>query len=355
MELKKEVFQTAVFGAEKELEFSIDTESSVIFDILRDKMYTNKIAAVCREVASNSRDANIEAGRSEMPIKISIVEPFELDCISDKSIIFGDNGPGITPDRMADVFVKYAASTKRSNNEQVGGFGLGAKTPFAYSDTFTVITVCDVKDEEGETERMRYVYTAMIDETQRGKMILFDADETDEETGTQIVVPFDDNDRYSFEKEVHKFTSLWEVTPDLVGFQYKFQDIELVVDLPGIKVVSDKDQLIGSPFVALIEGIPYGVDTTALNLDLGYEQKNFLSYGLSNESIILLEFNTGELGVSANREGIHYTDETVELLQEAIKKIITTFGTEVSNFLRADTYVETVVRDSEMQKAIRFM
>ena len=60
-------FKDVIVGAESEAQFSIDGDSEVIFDILRSKMYSDKIGAVCREVASNSRDANREAGRGHIP------------------------------------------------------------------------------------------------------------------------------------------------------------------------------------------------------------------------------------------------------------------------------------------------
>ena len=142
MKIGKQTFTDTVLGAEKEMTFSISDDNPIIFEILRDKMYSNKIGSICREVASNSRDANRESGKADTPITIEIIKPDQLMYIGEESICFQDNGIGITPDRMENIFVKYAASTKRDTNGQTGGFGLGAKTPFAYTDTSTVVTVC---------------------------------------------------------------------------------------------------------------------------------------------------------------------------------------------------------------------
>lgn len=361
MKLKESDFESEVIGAEKEMNFEIDTSSSVIFDILRDKMYTNKIAAVCREVASNSRDANVEADCKEVPIRISIVEPFELDCISDKSIVFGDCGLGITPNRMADVFVKYAASTKRSTNSQVGGFGLGAKTPFAYSDTFTVITVCDLpalkeysrggSERDIPSKRMRYVYTAMIDDTQKGKMILFESDESDEPTGTQIVVPFNDNDRQDFEKEVHRATCLWSVKPELKGFQYAYDAIDKLMDEDGFVVLDDENEFFYSTFLAIIEGIPYKLDTGIFSQQFG----DILKYGLGERNPIALYFGTGELSITANREGIEYTDETKEVIVKKLEHIVAKIEEKLINYIKVDdNYLESCIRLNEMKDSRRY-
>lgn len=360
MKLEQVEFESDVFGAEKEMDFSIDTESSVIFDILRDKMYTDKIAAVCREVSSNSRDANVEAGRGDVPIKISIVEPFELECISDKSIIFQDNGLGITPDRMADVFVKYASSTKRDTNEQVGGFGLGAKTPFAYSDTFTVITVCDIPEivgscQEielgGKVKRVKFIYTAMIDDSAKGKMILFESEvvPNEEPTGTQIVVPFNDRDKLKFEKEVHRFTSLWEVKPELSGFDYNYSSIEKVATYDGLfDILKDEERFFYAEFLVSIDGIPYKLDENLFSDKFG----DFIKEGISDYHPILMPFKTGELGISANREGIHYTEKTIMRIEERLSKIVAKFEADMEEYITKDaSYIESCIRLNEVKKS----
>ena len=68
MKLKQKEDNSNTLGIEKAREFTIDTSNQMIVSILRDRLYSNKIGAVCREVASNSRDANREAGREILPI-----------------------------------------------------------------------------------------------------------------------------------------------------------------------------------------------------------------------------------------------------------------------------------------------
>ena len=118
------------------IDFGIkQADMGLVLEILRSKMYKNPIGAICREVASNSRDANREA-ENNVPIEISINDsPLSA---SDVTISFKDAGPGISPERMADVFVNYGSSTKRDSDQFTGGFGLGAKTPFSYTDNFSI-------------------------------------------------------------------------------------------------------------------------------------------------------------------------------------------------------------------------
>ena len=67
-----------------------------------------------------------------------------------------DFGIGLSPADINDVFTVYFKSTKDNSNETVGAFGLGAKTPFSYTDQFTVTSVYN-----GE----RRIYSAFINET----------------------------------------------------------------------------------------------------------------------------------------------------------------------------------------------
>ena len=108
--LKSESAKTLNVDTKKE--FTVDTSNQMIV-ILRDKLYSNKVAAVCREVASNSRDAT-EAGRGDIPVVINISQGQSLldDCMT---VSFKDSGIGISPSRTNNVFLKYGSSTKRFN------------------------------------------------------------------------------------------------------------------------------------------------------------------------------------------------------------------------------------------------
>jgi DNA topoisomerase VI subunit B len=95
------------------IDFSMDMDSmGILFKGFSDNLYSNKIGSIVREVASNCFDANSEVGYTG-PVKISINE-----AMGDKSgsITFTDNGPGLSPDRIQNVYAKYFASTKRNSN-----------------------------------------------------------------------------------------------------------------------------------------------------------------------------------------------------------------------------------------------
>ena len=144
-------------GAGSEKSFGIGNEGLAL-SILRDKLYSNPIRSICREISCNARDAHREVGTPDKPIEIYL--PNALD----PHLKIKDYGPGITPERMDNVFIMLCNSTKNSDNVQTGGFGLGAKTPFAYTTQFSVITTT-----EQCGRRTKRTYMLYIDESKIGR------------------------------------------------------------------------------------------------------------------------------------------------------------------------------------------
>src|SRR5688572_23276532 len=111
----------------------------VIMKIMRSKLYSNPIKVLIQEYLCNARDANREAG-CDRAIEVHVPTKFN------QSFEVRDYGIGISPERMENVFIRYGESTKRGNNLQTGGFGIGAKSGWSYSDSFSITTVTQEGD-----------------------------------------------------------------------------------------------------------------------------------------------------------------------------------------------------------------
>lgn len=120
----------AVIGGAKAVEFGI-SNSAEFFNILSSTLYKDQILAVVRETLCNAWDAHIEAGYTHIPVQLSLDK--------DKLVI-RDFGKGIHRDDMGLIYGTYGNSTKKNDGMQTGGFGLGCKSPFAYTDHFEVIS-----------------------------------------------------------------------------------------------------------------------------------------------------------------------------------------------------------------------
>ncbi len=99
---------------------------------LRDKIYSDKILAVVREYICNALDEH-KKHNIDRAVEVGIRD-------EDGSNIFfvRDFAKGLSEDDIRNVFGMYFRSTKSSNNDQIGGFGIGSKAAHSYTDTFYV-------------------------------------------------------------------------------------------------------------------------------------------------------------------------------------------------------------------------
>ncbi len=282
-----------------EVFFSIK-DQGMIFDILRNKMYSNPILAICREISCNARDAHREVGSGDIPIEIHVpnnLEPFYK---------IKDFGPGISTDRMYNIFIQYTASTKREDNTQTGGFGLGAKTPFSYSDSFSIITIHN---------GIKYNYCCAIDETKIGKISLFSKIPTDEANGTEIIIPVKPSDFRAFIECTELSTRHWEVKPIIKGFSgpFMWKHTHKILDGKNWALMSSDGYSRSAKII--IDSIEYPLEYDILRK---YANSKLLD---SLRGIIVLYFQIGELTLSANREQVHLDEHTLSKIRARVDEM----------------------------------
>lgn len=287
--------------------FSIQ-DQGMIFDILRSKMYSNPILAICREITSNARDAHREIGRPDLPIQIHLPVGLEPE------YRVKDFGPGISPDRMVNIFIKYTASTKRDDNTQTGGFGLGAKTPFSYSDTFQVTTVHD---------GIKYSYVCSIDDTKVGKLMLMHKAPTKEPNSTEVSIEVNPVDFNFFRQWTEQACRHWTTKPIITGSTIEWTTYSKVIEGKGwaIANVSDSynsyNNYYNTPKTAklVIDGIEYPLELDALRK---YADPKLID---AARGTFIMYFGVGELTLSANREQIYLDKPTQTKIKSRLDEI----------------------------------
>lgn len=299
-------------GEMQEHFFSIQ-DQGMLFDILRSKMYSNPILAICREITSNARDAHREIGTPEKPIHIHL--PFGLEPFYK----IKDFGPGISPERMVNIFIKYTASTKREDNVQTGGFGLGAKTPFSYSDTFEVTTVHD---------GIRYSYTCLIDDTKVGKLVLLDQRPSDEANSTEISIPVKHLDFNYFRSYTEQACRHWDVKPVITGGTIEWQKLNTIAEGPGWAIATTHDYNRHAKLV--IDGIEYPLPLDDLRK---YADPKLID---ASRGDFIMYFGVGELSLSATRENIFLDKPTQDKIRARLETITKEFRQKVQD--KIDSY-----------------
>lgn len=258
-----------------------DEDKAHILAILRDKMYSNKILAVLREYSTNAWDAHIDAGKGDVPIKVSIPTRIAPD------LFIRDYGHGLSEQDIYEVYAQYGASTKRQSNEVVGFLGLGSKSAFAYSDTFTITSF------HAGTKK---VYTAAIDESNVGIVSKLHEEPTTE-TGIEIRVPVSVNDIWQFEREASSLFRFFDPQPDIN------------LGLDGVGEVLSNGFLSTSnrgEWQAIMGVIPYRLNFRTVEARLREEGV----WDFSQKHSGALKFSIGEVDVTASREELEYTDKT---------------------------------------------
>lgn len=324
-------------------------ETSIILDIVRNRMYSNPIKAIVQELGTNARDANVEAGRQDSPIEIKL--PNTLD----PSFYIRDHGIGIDPERVKTIFVNYGSSTKRKDNVQDGGFGLGAKTPFAYGDSFAVDTY--IPDNNGKMIHRNYI--AYIDETNLGRMDLVGQEECSEKQGTKISLPVKPGDFDTFKEYVQSVYKYWTVRPKILGVkEFQWDKVEKIAEGTKWFIVNDNankyDQYgrynysYGNKthsMSVLLNKIPYPLTVNSLPQDIRNKYSNILSC-----TSLVLEFDTGEIQISATREEIDYRDATIKSITKRLDDVIKETGKVISDKIKgAKTIIEAYVLYSQLK------
>ena len=331
MKLKNSFSKVETSGCLKEYKFGIRVEDlGMNLNTLRSKMYSDPIGAICREISSNSRDANREVKNENIPVRI-IISDDSIFSPGDLTISFEDDGPGISPDRMANIFINYGASTKRDTNKQTGGFGYGAKTPFSYTDNFSI---------ETKVNGIKYSYVAAIEETGTGKIYLLNEEKIADSNGTCIKIPIKKSDRYTFINNVIKNTFFWKVRP---AFSFPTELDKIKIEYLENLILIDQNSIFTDHLYLLIDEIPYIIDDQALD------------FPYSHAYALFMPFKTGELTISANRETVQYDKHTIDKITKRYKSIVSSIFQNFQNELdQQKTYFEACQRLIEIKEKALF-
>lgn len=274
-------------------------DQAMILDVLGSGIYKDPIMAVLREYGANAWDANrmlLAEGESARPIKVHV------PTYKDQTLRIRDFGPGLSKDDIQNVFSQYGRSTKRDSNVAVGMLGIGSKSGYAYSSSFTVTSW------HGGT---RLIYVATIDENNVRRLELMDERASDEESGVEISIEAKFSDLYDFERKAIQLYQHYEPRP------------EINVTLPPVRpdatalktgVITDQQDSWGSKWIARMGCVPYRIDL---------EQLDSSKYPACLESLSgLVNLSIGDVDIAASREEVRYTAKTKACLTQKLSDLV---------------------------------
>ena len=284
----------------KSFQFGIkESGLSHIFNVLRNQLYSDKVLAVIREYSCNAVDAHTEVGKADVPIKVTL--PTQMT----PEFKVRDFGRGLTETEIAQIYAMYGESTKRGSNEQIGQLGLGCKSAFAYGDNFIINSF---------VKGTKTTYNAFIDPSDIGQISKMGSEKTKEENGVEIVIPVKSDDFSEFYDKAVTLFKYFKVVPNVRGAN---QD-DLKRQLEKSKIVIEKDnwRLVEGDSHAIMGNISYPLDSGALNIGWQDERAELLSSGVE------IDFDIGDLEISASREALQYTDRTKKAIIKTLEAIL---------------------------------
>jgi len=325
MKIVREHVVDEIIGDVKTNKFKIGEDSmGIIIDSLIN-LYSDPVGSIVREVTSNCYDA-----MREKDLKLKNVIPMTAEDnpkwfspnktvqieFQEENILLGignaflfrDFGVGLSKKRVEEIYTLFGNSTKRDNNHQIGGFGIGAKSPFSYTDTFYIIT-----NHNGQ--KFSYMLYRGNDAFH---MDLLKTTNTTELNSTEVIIPINKEESYrdiknfvgAINSQLAYFQNLEFVNIDEgTGRSARLAEISYEDDNVAISLSGDDTEL-----HLMVGRVKY-----PLNDKMVDEQINWRS----NYIPAAIKFAVGEIDLVPSREAIRYTDRTKEAIKNKILNIQT--------------------------------
>lgn len=236
MKIAQDYGKTRTNGKVVKGSFTMD-ESPEAFEILSDGLYPNKIKAVVRELSTNAVESHITkhkelTGEEITPEVIEGLPQFEIHLPTTMEPHFSirDFGTGLSHDDLMNMYTTYFRSTKRDTNDVGGCLGLGSKSPFAYSDNFSVVSIYKGR---------KTCYNLTIDSGYPTPSFFANEDgspvseATDESNGLLITIPCKSGDNYEWREEAETIYEHFRIKPKFIGVQVEVDSPEYLVEGEG--------------------------------------------------------------------------------------------------------------------------
>jgi hypothetical protein len=276
-------------------------ESAKAFSILSSSLYQNPIRSIIRELGCNARDAHVAAKNPE---------PWVLSLPSSLSPEFAvkDNGTGLSHEEVMQIYTTYFESTKTNSNDFVGALGLGSKSPFSYTDNFTVTSVKD---------GIKNIYSTFLTEEQIPSIVLLDSSNTNEPNGVEVRFSVKSGDFNTFRVEAIEALKFFDQKPK--GYPNEVSNqFEIINGIEHVASTKKTYNSSASPLV-IMGGVQYTFDTKNPAFEKYSTVINTSHYHM------LIRANIGDVDIQPSRESLTMTKKTIEYIcskfDEALKKI----------------------------------
>ncbi len=392
--LEKRSDNVSINGEVAEAGFNIQA-SAEAFEILSDRIYPNKIKAVVRELSTNAVDATIDARKvakihhilkehsgscdiakaigdnetyvgKEVDLFNSLEGRYDLSDWKEQSPLvhlpnrvepwfsIRDYGTGLSHDFIMKLYVSYFWSDKKTSNDYTGCLGLGSKSPFAYTDHFTVTSYWNGEKRMYNAHLKNGFPSISIFVDEAGEPLVFN---TDEPNGVEVQFAVKAQDFDEFGNEARKLYPYFKMPLRVVGnstVAKYLEDIQKAraagtyFTLHGEDTIQwgfrrQSDYMYGNTGPCAIMGnIAYPI---SLQNTYNYDQ---IVQKLLRSNIDIV-FPVGSLQITPSREQLSYKESTIKAIETALAQISKEIGAKLSAKIEdATTLWEARCKASEL-------
>ena len=304
------------------------------FNHIINSLYKNPLGAIIRELTTNALESHMVANTTR---KVAI----QLPTAYDQNFIIRDFGTGLDDEEVQKYLNTLFSTSKDKDNNLMGGFGLGSKSPLALVDTFNIISI---------KNGLKNNYSWIKEAGKLPSLVHLDDEEdrnekTAEDDGIKIVIPLGSSTKLSqsrLQKTVEE-----EARRQLLGFSGKFMFVDNIneqhyADLTDITHTIIKEKLVlDLEHVSLFLRDPdtyYPTQNTMMIMIGGVNYpfsdsynkyvQNLFQYFINanNKYVVCLKAPIGSLDLPMSREEILTTAQNEKVLEasseEAKKDIV---------------------------------
>lgn len=298
----KRTFQAA--GLQKTGKFTIAATAKA-FRTLVASIYTDGVLAIVRELSTNAADAHADAGKPQAPFAV------HLPTFDEPFFEVRDEGTGMPEDKVFGLYTTFFASDRTGSDEFGGQMGLGSKTPFSYSDQFSV---------ESRYRGTLTTYAMFVDADGTPGVTKMASRPTAEPDGLTVRLPVKMKDNDLFFVKAQRALSVFRVRPVVTGRDdFTFDEVEYSLTGDGYGLCKSQR---GHSRV-LMGDVAYPVDLDQVTTDRPSEDEDeepddparlfeLLRWGID------LRVPIGAVEVTAGRDALNYdTPQTAAAVRAA--------------------------------------
>jgi hypothetical protein len=320
-------------GSGKTGKFTVNDDPHLM-SMLSTSLYENPLKTMIQEIMFNAWDAHRMGKCEHLPIEIHLSKQTGL--------IVRDYGPGIPFDQIDKIYCTYGQSTKRDDDTQTGGFGLGSKSPYAYNESFMVAN-------HHKGQKCMYIMRRSHDANDGGPGYDLVVDNVPtEESGLMVTVPM---------KNEYDVQNAFEYLKELLflsGIKAKifYDDNEMLIEsdsvAPGQFLLEDDGK---NNLYAVYGGVKYEIpERSEYNAEYKFLQRLASSIGT-----MYIGFAPNMLTPLPNREGLNMRERSIESITSALETIQEHFMTHLIPATRIAMQISMEVCKEKLQLQPQFV